>query len=107
MNKKILINDTLYSCESHYCPPYHNHGRKDNAITLRINITNETIYCGRREFNNYDELYNFLKEKDISQGWFKHYHNLYGVDDIYLNNMLNNVKRRYKIFLSKYDFPQN
>jgi hypothetical protein len=108
MTTKILINNQVYSTETHYCPPYHNHGRKDNAITLRINITNETIYCGRREFNNYDELYNFLKEKDISQGWFKHYHNFLGDEDgTYLDNMLNNVRRRYKIFLSKYDFSQN
>ena len=108
MNKKILINDTLYSCESYYCPPY-SHGQNGyKPLSLRININTETIHCNSKEFKNYDELYNFIKEKDKSGRWLKHYHNFLGeFDDTYLNNMINNVKKRYKIFLSKYDFPQN
>lgn len=108
MTTKILINNQVYSTETHYCPPY-SHGHNGyKPLSLRINVLTETIYCNSREFKNYDELYNFLKEKDKSGRWLKHYHNFLGeFDDTYLNNMINNVRRRYKIFLSKYDFPQN
>jgi len=108
MTNKIIINNEVFSTESHYTPPYSFGQNGCKPITLRINILTETIYCNRREFKDYDEIYNFLKEKDKSGKWLSHYHNLYDeFDDIYLNNMLKNVRRRYKIFLSKYDFSKN
>jgi|LakMenE01Jun11ns_1017448.scaffolds.fasta_scaffold9918972_2 hypothetical protein len=108
MTTKILINNQVYSTETHYCPPY-SHGQNGyKPLSLRINVLTETIYCNSREFKNYDELYNFLKEKDKSGRWLKNYHNFLGDEDgTYLDNMFFNLRRRYKIFLSKYDFSQN
>ena len=91
---------------TYYCPPYQKHRQFHNNIRLRINIQNETIYHNDIQFENYTHLYNYLKDNDKSEKWLSYYYGfLYDTEDIYLNNMIINLRKRYNITLDKYEIP--
>ena len=50
-----------------------------------------------KKLNNWEEVYQFVKDNDTIGYWLNHYHNVFGEEDgTYLENMFFTLRRRYK-----------